>query len=236
MNSTSPFWHQRVFRLVEISCVLFVALTVGAMLFYPGGTLTDPSTSGYRFFHNFLSELGLTETHAGAANTVSFLLFVPALTLAGVGLALFFVAFTQFFVSSRLVRTLSLIGSLVGVVAGFCFAGIALTPANLLAELHIQFVLWAFRAFPVAATVYVAAILLEPRYPNRLAISLVAFAGLLIVYLFLLTGGPEPDSPGGLVIQATGQKVIAYASVFSVWVQSRGARRVAEAGSVTRLD
>jgi hypothetical protein len=228
MNPASPFWRRRVFQLVEIGCILFIVLTLGAMLFYPGGTLTDPSTSGYQFFRNFLSELGLTVTHAGEYNTISLLLFVPALTLAGSGLVLFFIAFPQFFISSRLVRVVSLVGSFVGVAAGICFIGIALTPANLLPEFHIQFVLWAFRAFPIAATVYVAAILLEPRYPNRLAVGLVAFAGLLFVYLLLLTRGPEPDSPSGLVVQATGQKIIAYASVISLWIQSRGAARVAE--------
>ena len=236
MNLESHFWRRRAFKLVELGCILFVVLTVAAMLFYPGGTLTDHSTSGYRFFHNFLSELGLTETHAGSPNTISFLLFVPALTLAGSGLALFFLAFPQFFVSSRMVRALSLTGSLVGVAAGVCFVGIAFTPADLLPDWHILFVLWAFRAFPVAAAIYVVAILLEPRYPNRLAVSLVAFTALLFVYLLLLTRGPEPDSPNGLVIQATGQKIIAYASVISLWIQSRGAVRVAEANAGASQD
>lgn len=52
MSFHSVFWRQEIFRLVAIVCVLFVLLTVVAMLFYPGGPATNPTTSGYSFFTN----------------------------------------------------------------------------------------------------------------------------------------------------------------------------------------
>jgi hypothetical protein len=57
--------REGVFSLVLAGCALFVVLTVAAMLAYPGGTATDPTTSGYSFFANVLSELGMTRTYAG---------------------------------------------------------------------------------------------------------------------------------------------------------------------------
>ncbi len=102
----------------------------------------------------------------------------------------------------------------------------AFTPANLYLPAHRQFVLRAFQAFPIAVTFYVAAILCQREYPRRYALVFAAFAALLTAYLFLLTRGPSSRTLDGLVIQATGQKVIVYASVVSILIQSLGALRV----------
>ena len=48
---------------------------------------------------------------------------------------------------------------------------------------------------------------------------------MLIGYYLLLTHGPSFTSPEGLVIQVVGQKVIAYASILSIGIQSLGAYR-----------
>jgi hypothetical protein len=206
-------------------CVQFVILTVVAMWFYPGGTISDPTTRSYSFFTNFFSELGLTRTHNGGPNTISFILFFVALTLAGAGLALFFVAFRSFFAQSGVTRVLSAIGSLFGVVSGICFIGVAWAPANPLPVLHGQFVLWAFEAFPMAVILYAITILLHKSYPKRFAVVFIAFAALLVLYLVLLMCGPGVATAEGLMIQAAGQKTIVYASIVSILIQSLGARK-----------
>jgi hypothetical protein len=221
----SSSWRRRALSWVAAGCVQFVILTVVAMCFYPGGTTADPTTQGYSFFTNFLSELGLTRTHSGESNTISFILFFVALTLAGAGLALFFVVFRSFFGQSRVTRVLSAIGSLFGVLSGICFIGVACTPANLQPVLHGQFVLWAFQAFPVAVILYGIAILLHKTYPKRFALVFVVFAFLLVLYLVLIMRGPGFATPQGLMIQATGQKIIVYASIISILIQSLGARK-----------
>lgn len=224
----SNFWQRSVFWLVAIACVQFVVLTAVAMLFYAGGTHTDPMASGYSFLHNFFSDLGLTQTRAGRPNTISAALFFTALTLAGIGLVLFFIAFARFFTASPLSRVLSWIGSAFGIVAGLCFVGVAFTPANLYLPAHTQFVLRAFQAFPVAVTFFVAAILCQRDYPRRYALVFAVFAVLLIAYLLLLTRGPSSRAPVGLVIQVTGQKVIVYASIVSILIQSLGALKIGQ--------
>ena len=218
-------WRRRAFSLVIIDCVQFVVLTLVAMLFYPGGTIADPMARGYSFFTNFFSELGLTRTHLGAPNTVSFILFFVALTLVGAGLVLFFVAFRPFFVHSTAGKVLSAIGTLFGIVSGICFIGVAFTPANLQLTLHGQFVMWAFETFPVAVFLYAGAILLHKSYPRRFAVVFIVFAVLLVLYLVLLMRGPGFTTPQGVMMQATGQKVIVYASIVVVLIQSLGARK-----------
>jgi hypothetical membrane protein len=218
--------RQRLFLAVMAGCVQFVVLTVIAMLVYPGGTAADPSARGYAFFTNFFSDLGRTEARSGAPNTVSAILFFLALTLAGLGLVVFFAATVRFFRQVRFARILTWLGSGFGVVSGLAFAGIACTPANLYLKAHGTFVEVAFLAFFIAVLFYIPAILLTRTYPNRYALAYALFGGLLAAYLWLLFFGPRLDSPQGLLIQATGQKIIVYTAIFSILFQAAGARRL----------
>lgn len=217
--------RRRVFELVAAGCVLFVVLTALAMLVYPGGTITDPTTRGYSFFTNFFSDLGRTETRGGHPNLLAAALFFIALTGAGSALVTFFLAFAGFFTRTRFDRVLAWLGTFAGVIAGVCFIGVAFTPANLASALHNQFVFAAFEAFTAATIVYFILLLRAPDYPRRYAAVFGVFAVLLALYLGLLFGGPSPRTPEGLLIQATGQKIIVYASIISVLIQSLGARR-----------
>ncbi|MGD8625043.1 MAG: hypothetical protein PVF47_20690 [Anaerolineae bacterium] len=223
--------RRRSLGWVAASCGQFVVLTLVAMLVYPGGTVADPATKGYSFFRNFFSDLGRTVTPRSEPNTVSLALFVVALTLAGLGLALFFLTMPSLFRRPRPARVCSLAGSSFGVVAGLSFAGVAFTPANLVLPVHALFVQVAFLSFFVATLGYTAAIVLAQDYPRRHLAIFGAFALLLAGYLWLLFFGPELDSPQGLLIQATGQKIIVYAAVLSVGLQAVGARRVLKTGA-----
>jgi hypothetical protein len=196
------------------------------MLFYPGGTMTDPTASGYSFFANVLSELGMTETHAGQPNMVSMVLFTIALSLTGAGLAAFFLAFRQFFVVSRSGRILSGIGSASGIVCAICLIGAAFTPIDVQKQWHFTLVTCAFGAFAAAAVLYANAIRRESDYPNRFALVFDAFSILLFIYLLLVMLGPARSTPEGMMLQATAQKIIVYAAVISVFVQSHGAMRM----------
>ena len=228
MTYQSDFWQQRAFPVVMIACALFVVLTIVAMFFYPGGTVTDPTTVGYSFFGNFFSDLGLTKTGAGDPNTVSAILFVIALTSAGGGLALFFVAFRQFFARSLFDKLLSGIGSIFGVISGLCFIGVAFTPANLYMKAHGQFVMRAFQTFTIAVIFYIVVVFREREYPNRFAFVFVVFAVLLVFYLQLMMNGlgMDMDRSTWVVVQVTGQKIIVYASITSAFIQAYGARKV----------
>jgi hypothetical protein len=143
----------------------------------------------------------------------------------GLGLAVFFLAIQQFFRLSAILIALGLLGTVFGVVAGLCFAGIGLTPANLQPMWHQYFVLTAFRAFLVAVVLHTIAIFLSPAYPRRYGWVYVGFAVLLSAYIGLLTEGPSMDTMRGVIFQAVGQKIIVYAAVTCVIVQAWGALR-----------
>lgn len=223
-TSTKP-WRERVYFLTTVGCIQFVLLTLVAMVLYPGGTHGDPTTKGYSFFRNFFSDLGLTGTFSGDPKFVSFLLFTLAMVFAGVALAAFFIAFPSFFSSSPLGKWLSILGSIAGILSGVAFIGVAL-PGNLYPESHELSVQVAFLAFFAAVLLYTPAILLKRDYPRIYFWVFIAFAVLLGVYIWLLFEGPPANTSTGLIIQATGQKIIVYAAFISMFIQSHGARKI----------
>lgn len=226
MPTLSPSWSKTAFQIVIAACLTFVVVSVLAMLTYAGGTNADPANPGYAFFTNFFSDLGRTIAYNNQPNTVSMYLFSGSLTVAGLGLALFFVSFARFFPTPRWAQILSIVGSLFGIVSAICFIGVAFTPSNVSGAAHNSSVRFAFGLFPIAVLCYIPIILKRDYYPNRYAISFIAFAVLLILYFALISLGPRTGTPEGLLIQATGQKVIVYASILSIMFQSLGAIRV----------
>jgi hypothetical protein len=109
------------------------------------------------------------------------------------------------------------------VLAGISFIGIAFAPADIARPAHVQFVMWAFRLFPLAILCYVPVMYIDKHYPKFYASVFAIFCLMLVGYYVLLTNGSSFDSPQGLVIQVVGQKVIAYASILSIFIQSLGA-------------
>lgn len=216
----------KLLSLVMAACFLFLVLTILAMFFYPGGTRSNPDTQGYHFFENFFSEMGLTQTYAGETNTVSFTLFTVGLALAGTALALYFCIAPSLFWELRITRISSLIGSTFGFISGLSFMGVAFTPANLYLVPHRLFVQLAFVAFFVAVIFYTLAIFLYRSYPNLYAWVYISFGVLLGSYIWLFFFGPATTTPNGLLIQVTGQKIIAYAAILCMFIQAYGSRSV----------
>jgi hypothetical membrane protein len=229
MERKSFLDRQRLLGWVVAGSGQFVVLTLAAMFAYPGGTVTDPTTSGYSFFHNFFSDLGRTVSPLGTPNTVAAVLFATALTLAGLALVLFSAIMPSLLRRPPAARVPGLFGSLFGILSGLSFVGVAFTPANLFLSAHKTFVQAAFLCFFAAVLGLMAAILLAEDYPRRYVTVFAVFAVLLAGYLWLLFFGPDLDSSRGLIIQATGQKIIAYAAILSVGIQALGARRLSGA-------
>lgn len=226
MTPSAIFFHRDIFRLAAATCILFFIMTALAMLFYPGGTFVDSGTHGYSFFANFFSDLGATRTPSGAANTLSMILFTSALAIVGIGLAVFFLALTQFFRDLRSGSILPATGAFLGIIAGLCFLGVAFTPWDLHLAGHNHFVRWTFRTFLGAVLIYGVAILSAGTLPKKFALTFLTFAILLAAYVLLLTFGPSPKAAAGLRIQVAGQKIIVYASILTVLIQSLAADRL----------
>lgn len=223
MKNISP--AQRPFLITLVCCLQFVIVSFLAMLFYPGGTLADPTTAGYNFINNFFSDLGLTVARNSEPNTISAILFFLTLTLAGIGLLLYFSMVPKFFNGSQIQHRMSLIGSFFGVLSGLSYMGIAFTPANLAIDAHIFFVQAAFSTFLIAVLLYIPAIFINEHISNTYTIAYALFAICLSAYLWLIFFGPSGD--GALLIQVVGQKLIVYAAIICMGFQAYGAYQLA---------
>jgi hypothetical protein len=224
----SPQKIRRAYLLIALGCGVFILLTSVAMLTYTGGAVDNHAAKGYSFTRDFLSNLGMITALSGNPNWVSAVLFFISLAAAGTCLVVFFILFRRFFQATHFEKVLSLIGSILGVLAGISFIGIAFAPADIARPAHVQFVMWAFRLFPLAVLCYVPVMFVDKRYPKVYAWVFAIFCLLLIGYYLLLTNGPDFTSPQDLVIQAVGQKIIVYISIISIFVQSLGAYRYLE--------
>jgi len=232
-HAPSTFWSNTA-HVIVIICVLgFLALTTLGMGIYPGGTDADRTTVGYRFFTNYFSDLGRTVARNGAPNGIASSLFTLAMTCAGSGLALFFIAFAQRFVRPRWVHIVSQVGMVLGILAGACFIGVGLTPSNLYGPPHQMFTLGGFVMFFLTTVLFIAAIAGSRNYPHRAVLIFILFAILLAAYIWLQFKGPRGRTFDATLIQATGQKAIVYASVLSVLVQALVARQVNHAQDET---
>ena len=218
-RSWQAFWQFGVFRFIIATGICFLILTGIAMLFYPGGTMTDQHVHGYAFFSNFLSDLGRTATPAGQDNLVSRLLFMIALIIGSFGIMLLFAAFTQFFTSPGTARWLSRLAAACGLITGLCFIGVAVVPLDRYGLLHNLFLYTASLTFIVAYLLLFLAVLLTPRFPRRcvyvFAVFALLIAGSLLVFILTLFFGPVPGTLAWEIIHATGQKIIVAASILT---------------------
>ncbi len=186
--------------------------------------MTDPHSHGYSFFTNFLSDLGRISTPSGQSNLISRVFFTSALSMGAVGVALFFVALTQFFPGSGIAPRLSRLGAIFGLVTGICFIGVAFVPLDLSGQVHYLFLDAALLSFLLAFLLLFLAVLLTPGFPRRVVWVFSAFAVLLAIYslflLFLLLFGPKAGTPTWEIVQVTGQKIIVYASILTALIQA----------------
>ena len=230
MKNAVSFIHEYGPRAAVYSSIQFIVLTLVAMLFYPGGTAGNPAETRYLFFNNFFSELGITQVYDGTPNTISAILFFIALSMAGLGLLLFFLALPPYF-TGRSQKVLAYVGTFFGVICGLSFMGVAFTPANLAPEAHGDFVLWAFTTFFVAVLFYTVAVFRQADYSNQYGVVYLIFAVLLAGYIYILFGRPEIPNIDGRTVQVTGQKIIAYATIIVTLFQAYGLeKRRAPAG------
>jgi hypothetical protein len=209
---SSSRWAVRATTTLCAAAAAFVALTLGAMALYPGGSYSDPHSAGYRFFGNFFSDLGQTYVmygHVDRPNTPSCVLFV--LAMGGISASLAWAAWPI----GRVVSGGRSVGSVLiggfGTVAAFGFLGVAVNPWNLRYSLHMLFVKIAFGAlFAFMAGVAIEQV--RHRWRIRDVIAGAAYAVALCAY-FINLQVAKLDSVRAVMTQSVLQKVIVYLSV-----------------------
>jgi len=193
------------------------------MLFYTGGTYSNPSSEGYSFFMNFFSDIGRTISHSGESNIISFVFFSLAFFLVGIMLIPMFLAFPSFFSKKSVNWGFGASGSLLGLFTSFCFIGITFAPSDIHIEAHSFFVYGGFVSGFIVSFFYSLAISRRESYEKRYAFNFLFFTIILAIYLGLIFLDPSIETSIGLVIQVTGQKIVLYTFAICLFIHGYGA-------------
>ena len=221
--------YQWVYK-VGLCCMgAFLVLAHLSMVFYPGGTNADALTEGYLLSQNFFSDLGRYRTFSGESKLFGMVIYVIGVLAASLGMVLYFLHAPKLYDKSQ--RLLSWCGSVAGVFSGLCFAAVALTPWDIVPDLHGYFVKTAFPAFLVTSLFYTIVTFRSKSTANIYAWTFLSYSAVLLGYLYLLFFGPAANTENGRFIQAFGQKVVIYAQALCLIIQLNWARTTVFQGS-----
>jgi hypothetical protein len=204
----------------------FLFFSALAMILYPGGTITDFETTGYSFLNNFFSDLGRTITFTGDGKNASLYLFASSLMVAGISTIAYFILFPAFFKYNKISLVFSYGATAAGIISGIAYIGIALTPWDILLKPHFFFVKTAYLSFLFLTAFSIAAIYSDPFYPKIYGVVFIVFGIILAGYVWTLFFGPKLNTPEGVRIQATMQKVVVYSEISCMLIQSYGAYKL----------
>jgi hypothetical membrane protein len=216
-------WRQIAFILAIFNCIQSLIFTVLAMLFYPGGTFSDPNTIGYTFFGNIFSDLGRSIAHSGESNLISFTIYNTSLFLMGVLLIPFFIAMPNLFKKEGEGKGLAKASSILGILVGTSMAGASLTPADLYYDIHVSFGFFSFVVLLPLTILYTLAIFQNKSYHNRYAYIYIVFG--IMQFLFLLIMSFSTSEQEVSTTFASGQNIIVITMAFCFLVQAYGARK-----------
>jgi len=203
---------------------LFYAILIGtSMFFYAGGSFNDPTSKGYTFWTNFLSDLGRTKALSGRANTVSCILFSVNYLIFGTFIIPFLLALPCLFSENDFQKKLSKIGSFFGIISALTLIGIALTPWDVYPELHGLFGGIQGFTIPVAFTLYSIVIYRNKSYPKQYAFLFIVILIIWIISAIISVSGVNMNTLEGLILLVIFQKITTFSTIFCLFVQAYGA-------------
>jgi len=205
-------------RISRLTCIVtifgvlqFFLFTFLAAFQYPGG---------YDYFSYYFSDLGAETAKNGDSNLISRILFFVAITLLTLALIPFWLTIHSIFTESNKEKTLSKIGSGLGVISSPFLIGIALFPLDTQLELHFFVTLAFVLLFVLATLFYSIIIILNKNYPNYFGI--IGFVIFVIPIASFIISFMDPFAPVGAFLQKIalyGYFIWVLLPVYLIWIQ-----------------
>ncbi len=219
-------WRQKSFLFIIIGITQYFIFTLVAMVFYAGGTLTDPSSTGYDFWSNLFSDLGRITALSGRSNSIAFIIFTISALIFSISFIPFTLALPDFFKGEKKQFNIIIIATGVGLISISSLMGTILTPWDVFGELHLLFANLFNIMGSLVLLLYAIAILYNKSYPNIYAIVYIILLTFGIIYSFILMGIPKSISSETLTFQATLQKISQYSFLICFMIQGFGAWKI----------
>ena len=221
---TTKNWREIAYILAIIGSIQSFVLSTIAMFFYTGGTASNPSSPGYTFLENILSDLGRLYAYSGQFNLVSCILYNISLFFMGALLIPYFLAVPKIFNGLKEARWFCIAGSVVGFFLAIMLIGASLTPADLFLDIHLMFGMLAFFVGIPLAVLFSVAIVTNKEYPNIYAI-IYAVLG-VVLFIFIISMFQDVGSPVITPKFAIGQKIVVYTMLICFFFEAYGARKL----------
>jgi len=208
-------WREKAFIFGMIAMIQWVILTLIAMLFYAGGTMVNPNASGYTFWANTFSDLGMTKSYSGKDNTVSMIIFIIALSMLGILLIISIIAVPYFFRENSLEKWLSIIGTFFLILEGILIVGIAFTPWDIYPD--EQLVLWQISGYMgiIGGILYIIVVFHNAEFPNRYAYTWIVMIAVGVISSVIqdIYGVWPPRTMEELMLFTARQKIVTYINI-----------------------
>lgn len=158
--------------------IQFVIITFAIMIPYP---------EGYSFLENSFSSLGLSVTR-GVPTPQNWFMFATATTLGGALSIPFWLAIRTAFTDTTPQKALSSIGTIIGVVAGPCLAGVGIFAGDVFPYQHGWSTLLFFLLYAIAIAFYSVAIVLRKEYGYIYALFGFIACIILLLHIYVIRG------------------------------------------------
>ena len=204
------------FILPSFAILLFVLLVFVGAFSYEGGNRLDHDSVGYSFSNNYLSDLGRLRTVSGVANTIPYYCFNSGLIILSAVFSFYFLFLPSLYDDNQRVQNLSRLGSICGLLASICFAGVAYTPADLFFTAHKFFANWLYRLMNFTILFYAVSFLIMPKKHFTLSIVF-GFVGVIVSsHIILSDFGLAEIFSEPHTVKVLSQKAATIALVISV--------------------
>jgi len=225
--------YKGIHIVILICNILFVILTSIAMIIYPGGSWINSSSIGFSFSSNFFSDLSRRTTFLGETNLISSILFTCAIFFIGIAVICFFIIMLRNFLIQREFRKITFAIFVIGIICALVYISIGFTPFDQFPGTHSILIVISFCFLIIVTIVYAARIFLNPEYPD--------FYGWIFVIFFLLCSGfliviLSQDFAEFIIyikLRAIYQKVVVYAGITFLIIQTIGSLRYRTKKSLT---
>ena len=125
-------WREWLFIIVMCGHIIITILILIAMLFYAGGTSTNPGAPGFSLWANFIGDLGRTKAYSGKSNTISSLIYSISQIMLGIIFIPAAIVLPYFFKEdTKFDKWLSYIGSFCVSIVGILIIVMAFRPSDI---------------------------------------------------------------------------------------------------------
>jgi len=171
---------------IEVSgFIVSIIFCVLAMLFYAGGTQMDPSTSGYSFWFNTISDSGRFIAHNGEPNLISFIFLSIGWAILGITWIPFFIVFPRVFEEGTREKKLSEKASYLGISTSIAHIAVVLSPVDVFFVAHYLIAFIMYLALLSTMILYSLTIKQSEKISQKYISSFIIFTGLFFLYVIL---------------------------------------------------